>query len=382
LLNLATGMDTERLRQAALLLERQSARLFQRLERTLLPLLGLMAGAGMLSACFFLPHGAYYKPSYPDDKVAFERAVCGGQVGPLSVIKIPVRDGFIELRLDEDVQGSLELSLSLETSRLSKLQFTSDVIRLTDPEKGTEWTPNAGTFRLAYFQSGQIPYSEPVDFSGNLPAAPEDILNDMEVWIPFSVEDFSPDAVRVRLPLIVAGTEELQVPPLIWKADKEGKTVEGYDKSWDWWPYTEGEARADRVTVRAGVTGGYHGSSEVDRRRKAPHLQGNIMIEFPADMTWRFASDEVVFEDVGSGETRRMHFRHLQDQSFVTVPFATRFCCTTAAWSTTSLPTGEERPEQIRVELPPLLINGEEFVIQPITFDLHRFDFGIYPFNC
>lgn len=356
-------------------------RLARELGSTLVPLLGLIAGAGILNSCLPGPHGAYYKPSYPDDTAAFKRRDCGGQTGPLSVVKIPMQDGFITVRLDEDIHGSLELSLSLETSRRSKLQFTSDVIRLTDPEKGTEWTLNAGTFRLGY-SSGQIPYFEPVDFSGDLPAAPENILNDMEVWIPFSIEDFSPDAVRVHLPLIVAGANELQVPPLIWKADKEGKTVDAYEKSWDWWPYTEEKVKIDRVTVQAGVTGGYHGSSEIDKRLKLPRLQGNIMIAFPADMTWRFTSNEVVFEDVGSGETRRMHFRHLQDQSSLTVAFASQFCCTTAAWSNTSLPTGEEHPEKIRVELPPLLINGEEFVIKPMTFELHRFEFGIYPFNC
>jgi hypothetical protein len=344
---------------------------------TILRFLILIVVAGTLNSCLPGPHGAYYRPSYPDDTAVFKGGDCGGQAGPPSVINIPMEDGFIGVRLDKNSSGQLELSMSLETSGHSTLQFTSNVIRVTDLDKGTEWEINARGFSLNRQRYGEIPYTKAVDFAKTLPAAPEDILDDMEVWIPFSVDDFSPETVQVHLPLILAGSNEYRVPPLVWKADKE----ESHEEGWSWWGYTNEKVKVEGFTVDAGATGGFHGSSKVDDRLKVPNLQGNLLIYFPVDMKWRFASNEILFEDVSSGKIRQMHFQHLIDRSSVKVAFAAQFCCTRSAWMGW-LPLGEARPEKVRIEFPSLIINGKEFVIKPITFELHRFEFGIYPFNC
>jgi len=34
------------------------------------------------------------------------------------------------------------------------------------------------------------------------------------------------------------------------------------------------------------------------------------------------------------------------------------------------------------IRLPPVLINGEEYILKPIKLELHRFDGGLEPFNC
>ena len=168
--------------------------------------------------------------------------------------------------------------------------------------------------------------------------------------------------------------------PLIWKADKEGKTVEGYKKSWSWWPYKDEKIKVNNFTVHAGATGGFHGSSKTDVGLKAPKLSGNIMIDFPADVKWTIATNEILFEDVSSGKVRQTTFQYFRVQSAIRVAFTTQFCCTQSASARLSI--GESWPEKLRIELPPLLINGKKFVIKPIIFNLRRFEFGIYPFNC
>ena len=346
---------------------------------TIIRFLSLMAVAGAMNSCLPGPYGTYYKPSYPDETAVLERKDCGGKVGPRSVIKIPTRDGSIYVRLEGNRHDRLELSMSLQTSGLSTLQFSSNVIRLKDLDKGTEWAIDAKDLNLGY-KFGQILHTKAVDFTTILPAAPENILNDMEVWIPFSIENFSPSTVRVQLPLIVVGSNGYQIPPLLWKADKEGKTVEGYKKSWSWWPYKDERVKVYNFTVHAGATGGFHGRTKIGAPLKVPELSGNIMINFPADVKWRFAANEILFEDVSSGKVKQIHFNYMRTQSAMRVAFTTQFCCTKSASARLSM--GESWPEKLRIELPPLIINNKAFVIKPITFNLRRFEFGIYPFNC
>ncbi|MFQ5598614.1 MAG: hypothetical protein ACE5GK_11245 [Nitrospiria bacterium] len=347
--------------------------------KTILRLLGLIAIAGTLISCIPGPHGAYYKPSYPDDSATLERSICGGSVGPFSQLKLPTPDGYITVELRENRQDQYELWVWIDTSGFSTLQFTSNVIRLTDLVNGKEWTIEATELGLDRL-SGKIPYTKVVDFSKRLPTAPE-YLDDMEVWIPFSIKDFSPDAVRMHLPAIVVGSEEYRIPSLLWEADKEGKEIEGYKKSWGWWPYKEKKVKVGRFTVSAGVTGGAHGSSKIDVRLQVPELDGNIMISFPADTKWQFATNEARFEDSNSGDVRQFHFPYLLVQSSMRVAFTAPFCCSRNA-TMLGLPIGDARPEKLRIELPSLLINGKEFAIKPITFDLRRFELGIYPLNC
>jgi hypothetical protein len=291
------------------------------------------------------------------------------------VLKLPTPNGFIRIGLSENREDQLELWMSLDTSGGSTTQFTSNVIRLTDLDKGTEWTIEAKELWLDS-RGGQIPYSRIVKFY-NLPAAPKYILNDMEVWIPFSIDDFSPDAVRLYLPTIAVGSEEYKISPIFLAADKESEEFRKYG----WWPYKWKNVKVEHFTVTGGATGGIHGSSKIDDRLKASELGGNIMIDFPADTKWKFATNEIRFEDVNTGEVRQMHFTRLQVHSRIRVAFTAPFCCSRKA-RMQELSIGIARAKKLRVEIPPLLINDKEFVIKPITFNLRKFDFGIYPFNC
>jgi hypothetical protein len=352
------------------------------LNRSRTGVLFLIALAGVLSSCFPSPHGAYYKPFYPDGTATSVRRDCGGQVGPPSVIRIPVEDAVLSVRIDSDRQGALKVALSLETSGRTRLQFSSDVIRLTDPDTDRKWVLQADSLSFMYRRAGQIPSTAPVDFAGKLPTAPGNIQNDLSVSIPFAVEGFSPDVVRVHVPPVMASSGEIRIPPLTWRADREGASVQGYKKSWDWWPYMEEEVKTGRLTVRAGVTGGFHSEWKAGERFRTQGLNGNIMIAFPADMTWRFASDELVFEDAGTGTSRRVNFPYLRDSSSLYADFTAEFCCGTASWTKMFLAAGAELPGKVRVELPALLVNGRTFIIKPITFERSRFEFGVYPFNC
>ncbi len=344
--------------------------------KTILRLLGLIVIASTLVSCIPGPHGAYYKPSYPDDSATLERSICGGSAGPFSKLKLPTPDGYITVMLGENRQNQYELWVRIDTSGFSTLQFTSNVIRLTDLDNGKEWTIEAKDLRLDQ-PRGLIPYSSAVNFDKVLPAAPKYILNDMEVWIPFSIEDFSPDVVRVHLPAIVVASEEYKIPPITLTADKESEEF----RRWGWWPYKWKNVEVGSFKVHGGATGGLKGSSKIDDRLKEPELGGNIMIDFPADTEWKFATNEIRFDDVNSGAARQIHFPRLRVQSDMRVAFSAPFCCSREAtmWG---LPIGEEHPEKLRIEIPPLLINGKEFVIKPIMFDLRRFEFGIYPLNC
>lgn len=342
----------------------------------------VIAAAVFLSSCLPAPHGAYYRPSSPDGSATLSRRDCGGYSGPPSVITVPVHDVLLSVHLAQGRQDSMKVVMSLEAPKDSLLQFASDEIRLTDLDRNETRTLHAGPWYLGYWHFGQIPSSKPVDFTHRLPTAPENILNDMEVSLPFSFPGFSPDVVRVHLPPVASDSGDIRIPPLVWNADREGASVEGYKKGWDWWPYIEEDVTAGRMTVRSGATCGVDRGLKAEHGLQAPGLHGNILIAFPADMAWRFSSDEIVFEDAGSGESRRMRFTHLQDRSSPDVAFAAEFRCAGSGRSSTFFSMPVELPQKIRIELPPLLINGRKYDIQPITFELRRFEFGVYPFNC
>jgi len=347
---------------------------------TILRLLGLIVITGALSSCLPAPYGAYYRPSYPDNSATFERRDCGRSAGPYSWLKLTAQDGSIlRVTLKKNRQNRLELWMGLHLSGFSTLQFTSDVIRLSDLEEGTEWTIEAKALSLSSpVLSGPIPYNQVVDFGKVAPTAPEQVLNDLEVWIPFSIRGFSPDAVRMHLPEIIAGNDKYPIPSILLEADMEKRE---YKKGrWDWWPYKWKHVKINGFTISGGATGGLGVFSKVDVRLKVPELGGNIMVYFPADMKWKFATNVIRFEDVNSGEVRQIHFTHLRPVFNTEVTFTAPFCCTTYAGA--EVPIGDTWPEKLRVQIPPLLINGKEFVIKPITFDLRRFDVGIVPFNC
>ena len=104
------------------------------------------------------------------------------------------------------------------------------------------------------------------------------------------------------------------------------------------------------------------------------------MIDFPALTKWQFATNELRFEDVYSGNVRQFHFKHLLVESDMRVSFTAPFCCSMHA--VVRVPIGEARPEKLRVDIPPFLINGKEFIIKPIIFDLKKFTFVLSSISC
>jgi len=348
--------------------------------KTAFRFLALTILPSVLSSCLIAPHGRYYKPSYPDGTASLIRRDCGGSVGPPSVLKVPIPDGAIRVTLREKPQDELALSMWLETSGLSNLQFTSNLIRLSDPENGREWAIEAKHLTIG-IPKGRISYSDVVNFEKLLPVAPEYVTKDMELWIPFSINDFSPDRVRVYLPPILNESEKYETPPMVLDANREGKGIEGYKKSWGWWPYEWKEIEVGPLRFRGAATGGVRQGSKADSTAGAPGLAGNIMIDSPADLKWQFATNEIRFEEPGSGKVQVFQFEDLRIVSDVRVTFTAPFCCSTHV-SMADLPLGEARSEKLLIQLPTLLVNGKEIVIKPIAFDLKRFEFGIYPLNC
>ena len=344
---------------------------------TILRLLCLMVITTTLNACSV----AYYKPSYPDNTATPVQDFCGtpGKLRVPTVLRLTIPDGHIDVALSGSRQGQLQLWMCIATAESSTLQFTSNVIRRTDLDIGRELATEAKYLFLTtpLLMDRYIRYTENIDLIKILPTAREHILNKQTVWIPFSLKDFSPDAIRVHLPPIVVGSEEYRIPSLLWEADKEGREIEGYKKSWGWWPYTVNVVKAGSFDIHAGVTGGLHGSSKVDVRLKVPELKGNIMVDFPVDMKWRFSANEIQFEDISSGDIREINFTQLENMSSsIVINFTAPFSHTREAtlsgrldwWS--ALPIGEERAKKVRIEIPPILINGKEFIIKPITFDI------------
>lgn len=349
------------------------------LSKTILRLLGLMTIIGTLSSCIPAPHGAYYKPSYPDNSATLERGVCGGSVGPFSVLKLPTPDGYITVTLEEDRQDHLELWMWLHASGFSTLQFTSNVLRLKDLDKDAEWTVEVKSLNVGRsIFSGPISYDEVVDFSKVATTAPENVLEDLQVTTRvFKIEDFSPDIVLVHLPRVIVNGDEHVVPPVLIEADKESDNY----RRWGWWPYKWKAEKIAGLTIGGAATGGAKGSLKIDPRLQLPEFGGSIGVSFPAVTKWRFVSNEISFEDAESGEVRRIQFTHLQPWTNTMVDFTAPFCCSRNAIML-GLPIGDARPTKLRMELPALLINGKEFAIKPVTFELRRFEFGIYPLNC
>ena len=102
---------------------------------------------------------------------------------------------------------------------------------------------------------------------------------------------------------------------------------------------------------------------------------------------WRFAGPEIRFTDLATGDIRQDRMGPMLVSWRLKVPFATAI---------KAVDTGENPSTRLLIEsslgtrdasryvirLPPVLINGEEYILKPIKLELHRFDGGLEPFNC
>ena len=324
-----------------------------------------------LNSCLPGLYGEYYKPSYPDSSVSFEREWCGGSVGPFSVIKVPTPVGYLKVILRENIKNQLYIWIGFKNLGSSTLQFTSDAIRVSDLKKGAEWTITAKDFEL-FGNQKNFPHDSIINLDKVLPVSLENFTNDIATRIFFSIDDFSPQSVLVNLPPIIENSTKHQIQPLLLDTDKNGKTSKWHKKN----------TTIGQFKVNVWANSDFQGNTKVGSRHKATKFKGEIGIYFPAGKRWKFGSNKISFENAISGEMRQFYFPHLRVDPFTIVSFTTPFCCSSDASMHVPLIENEVRPRKLRVKIPPLLINGKTFIIKPITFELRRFDGGILPFNC
>ena len=345
----------------------------------------------VLASCVVGLDGAYYEPSYPDKTAALERRFCGGQAGPLSVIKLSEKDGIsIKARLETDKEDKLRLGISINVPRGSKAKFVSDEIQLSDSKSGRRWSIKP-YFRI--YESMLLVPSATVSVDE---VASGDIRwTNLKVSVPFSISNYFPRAVAIDLPPIIVNGETYVIPSIQLEEDKEFKEkqrIEAFEKKlwwgptyeerkrWWWWLY---KAKDENKNGTWGKTGDFIVGGGITAGYLDNEFGGNITVSFPPTTKWSFSSNSIRIVDLDTGEERHINFKKMRLEVKLNLALTALVSGTAAYFDPGSEPVISEHPlDSLVVELPNLIVNGEEIPIKPITFDKRSFRIGIEPFNC
>lgn len=347
-----------------------------------------------VSSCVIGPQGTYYQPSYPDSSAKFEGGECHGTAGSPSVIKFSTEDGSnIKFSLNSGNGGDMLLKILLDVLHDSSAQFASSNIHLTDPKSGKEWTKKAQTIKLLQGPTIPIPASSTINFDEIGPTTPLHVpinisWNDFQVWLPFSITNYHPRAVKVHLPTIVANNKEYEIPPIELVENKKIKErnilkANGKQNPFLWWPYIANErqdgswSNVDGFIIGGGVTSSYQKGLEDE-------FSGNIMVAFPPSTKWRFSSNRIRFVDVHTKKEHYVNFENILPRFDLVVSFLAPVLgrgSITKTTAVTNIVVSDKELESLIVRLPELFINGKEIRLKPITFR-KKFGVGVIPFNC
>ena len=377
--------------------------------RIFLPLVMSLAG------CVPAPLGTYYKPIYPDSSASYAGNYCGGNAGAPATLSFFVADGVSvrvsAQRYGEGAKQDLPLAIAIEIPQHAEVQFSSDEFRISQRQEDPGLSMSAQWFISA---SAKVPSTEWVDMEKIAPTKMSDAVSSFaaSTGVNFSWENFVPSEIAMRIPAILVSDKSVRLIPhldLVAKAKKRLESFPGQYKSGGSLIYPTEKAAQDiqerysqcreqtpthwceQILLsdtgeykidQAGFS--YSGRWYVyDVDEKSP-FRGEVVLKYKQPVNWKFASNELRVNDTESGGQRSYQFDSIKIHFSYQVPFQTQVRGVGEGGASMSLSAslGTDEAPAYYVKLPPVRINGKEYVIKPIKLERRSLDFGLLPFNC
>ena len=368
----------------------------------------------VLGGCIPAPYGAYYRPSYPDPSATLSKEYCGGQAGPPSTLSFSAPEGVIvsvsapRLRIDSEQERRLRIRISIPAG--TRLQFLAEGFELAESLEGTGHRISVDislntSFKLGIDNWVDIEQFGPTDaqVARNFATSnPEHPITAAHLSVP-NLKAFAPDTVSLQMPAISQDSTSMLPSPIELLSDSRTNSSRVYRTK----PYVQAleeriaKCRTETPQRKCGDIARYDAeglrltldSFTLSGRFWVWDVQTNTPFRSELTLTtndvarWRFAGPEIRFTDLATGDIRQDRMGPMLVSWRLKVPFATAI---------KAVDTGENPSTRLLIEsslgtrdasryvirLPPVLINGEEYILKPIKLELHRFDGGLEPFNC
>lgn len=379
-----------------------------------------------LAGCVPAPMGKYYKPIYPDTSAKYQGNECSGTAGALASLTWTIADG-VTLSITtartygEKNRQDRPLRISIGVPFGTRVQFLSDEIRVSNSlqEEGKTIPSEiyiSAAVLLASNEVADMAKIAPTPITAN--QSNQQIKNfSATTWLNFSWRDnFAPSAFTMEIPpIVLVDSPQVDNQPinLEAKAKKRPERYPGEYKSETSLIYATQEsesALAEKYTkclnekpdtqcknILIYDEAGYQvekngfkftGKWSVYSVEKKTPFTGEIKIDYTKPVRWRFAANRVRIIDAENRTERTYVFDsyplHFKYQVPISTPIRGVNNLTFTKPTTASIESslGTDEYSRYFVKMPPILINGKQYQIQPIELEKRTFDFGLEPFNC
>ncbi len=386
--------------------------------------LTVFSSALLLTACVPAPLGKYYKPVYPDASASYSGDQCGGKAVAPASLTFALADGLILnvsawRRYGEESRVDRPLRITITVPKDVRMEFLDSDMRIGTDARGDE---RVIPTRIDVSAAVMMPSDALVDLQKIAPtpffadAAPHMVSAfSASTTLNFSWrDDFVPSSIALEIPAITVA-DGLGLPPtkLLASARKRQESYAGQYKARTSLVYATKESEAalaqkyatckkdtphlkceqilvyDDARFRFAQAG-----FELSGRLYVFHVEahspfnGELALEYKKPVKWKFASNEIRITDLDSGAIRAYGFDKFPLYVGYSVPLATPvrgvndapYVGATKVTINSSL--GSAELPRYFVRLPPMLINGKPYQIQPIELEKRLTDFGLAPFNC
>jgi len=340
---------------------------------------------------------------------------CHGEAGPPSAVTFEVDNNvsFTVSTAKAVVAPAFFARVKINLPPGSTIQFMSDDIHLlTRPnDTGTHIDATLHTAALVSFNSNEV-----VDISqaGPLTAQATASLRQahpmqplMTTHIDYEIGDqsFHPDRMAIELPSIAVNGTVIALPQQTLASNLRDKGWQRYETEerkqlrkarYEVCRNTTPQMHCENILtvindsfrIESSAFEAYGNLARADFTQN-PVLTGRINVEFKDLNRWQFNSNTIRLKDMITGDSRQSIFNQFTVFFgwYDNIPFtsAVKGVHHTSTGNTTvliKLRPVLNMPSTFRVQLPPLRINGHEYLLKPIQFELKSFDGGIEPFNC
>jgi hypothetical protein len=367
----------------------------------------------LLSACVPAPFGAYYKPDYASDSATLIKEYCQGEAGPPSVLTFKATHGVaITVTTAKSYMDSARedtpLTITVNVPKNTAIQFASDNLRISETLNGEGYKALTTLKVAALVPMGKDDVVD-LDSAGPVSSmvAKKAIssqsaasVSKAHIDIEFPDKQFHPDVAVLHLPAVNIKGETITFPAPSLIANTQDK---------GWWRYESKEhqqAREVQYSRCVADTPQLHcknilqiidtsyrltnsgfdisGNLFMAGFTQNPTLTGRLDFSNSTTDPWHFTTNDIYVEDIKTGDVRHFYFDKFSVFfGWFDVPLTTEVKGAKAD-ATIRIETtlGKRMRPKYYIKLPPMLINGQEYVFKPIELDLKMFDGGVQPFNC
>ena len=355
-----------------------------------------------------VPYGPYYQPTYPDNSATVIRKDCHGQSGAAIGVGFKIDEG-IDVKVKTSDSSSADhrqnIYIVLDVPAGVTIEFLSDQIVFESDGQSVNFpvpTLQVSSFASAdtnttFVRRSLCPVSDEV-------LGRETIDKFYGLWYwnkEAKYAGFTPDHLELQLPSMVVENRSIVIAPISLKLEKRKNNLSymtlqmEYDRNKKYEAcvkntphlhcnnilevYQEGFRIQSGEFNITGRVGGWGDSIGV----------GVSEMKVLTDKPWQYISPEIVLKDIDSGEIQRRKMSKVYTHCGpYTVPFRTRVETHEGYAKGNTLVRFEgtisdlSSQSQIKMRIPPLLINGKRFDFQPLLLELRILDGGFPPFNC